>query len=241
METSLHRQLKDHFATVRGLGHKGEVEVQLDKFRIDVVRGKLLVEVQHGGLSAIRDKIRKLCNEHDVLVVKPIVVRKRLVKLTERDGDDRLTPLESQAGRRRRHLSRPSALYPSVSAQATQRLQALMVEVEELRYPGHGRRRRWRKNDFVVQDQQLVEILDTVEFRNAYDLWKIIPGRLPKEFDTAELAKAMETKRWIAQRAAYARCEKWALSKKLANAAMHDSIESCRRRRFCKSRRLRIY
>ena len=225
METSLHRQLKDHFATVRGLGRKGEVEVQLDKFRIDVVRDKLLVEVQHGGLSAIRDKIRKLCNEHDVLVVKPIVVRKRLVKLTKRNGEivsRRWSPKRGVVGDIFHDLVHFTRAFPHKRL----RLQALMVEVEELRYPGHGRRRRWRKNDFVVQDQQLVEILDMVEFRNAYDLWKIIPGRLPKEFDTAELAKAMETKRWIAQRAAYAMREMGAIEEtgKRGNARLYKKL-----------------
>ena len=35
-------------------------------------------------------------------------------------------------------------------------IEAVLVEIEEWRYPGHGRRRRWRKNDFVVADQRLV-------------------------------------------------------------------------------------
>ena len=41
---------------------------------------KQLIEIQHGSLAAIRDKIRKLVENHRVLVVKPIVRQKLLVK-----------------------------------------------------------------------------------------------------------------------------------------------------------------
>ena len=46
MATSLHEQLK-----VRYAGEQGEREVPLGKYRIDVVRDDLLIEIQHGGLS----------------------------------------------------------------------------------------------------------------------------------------------------------------------------------------------
>ena len=59
METSLHRQLKERYA-VDG----AEQEVRLDDYRIDVVSGDQLVEIQHGSLSAIRDKVRRLLKKH---------------------------------------------------------------------------------------------------------------------------------------------------------------------------------
>ncbi len=54
METSLHQQLKALYA-----GDHGQTEVKLGKYRIDAVVAGELVEVQHGGLGAIRDKIRR--------------------------------------------------------------------------------------------------------------------------------------------------------------------------------------
>ena len=82
MATSLHQQLKEHYA-----GESGELEVAHGKYRIDAVRDGLLIEIQHGGLSAIRDKVRKLCKKDDVLVVKPIIGRKRLIKLDAQGGE----------------------------------------------------------------------------------------------------------------------------------------------------------
>ena len=52
METSLHRDLKKLYA-----GDDSQTEVVLGGYRIDAVSGGRLIEIQHGSLSAIRDKI----------------------------------------------------------------------------------------------------------------------------------------------------------------------------------------
>ena len=71
METSLHRQLKAMYAGADGLQ-----EVVHEGYRIDAIRGGELIEIQHGSLAAIRDKIRTLCAEHRVRIVKPIIANK---------------------------------------------------------------------------------------------------------------------------------------------------------------------
>src|SRR6187549_3907645 len=81
METSLHRQLKERYAEGGGL-----TEQRLGRYRIDVIRGNQLVEIQLASLSAIRDKIKTLLKRHDVLVVKPIIIRKHLVKRKREGG-----------------------------------------------------------------------------------------------------------------------------------------------------------
>lgn len=198
METSLHQQLKAHYA-----GDDGEVEVRRGRYRIDVVRGDLLIEVQHGGLSAIRDKIRKLCEKNDVLVVKPIVARRRLIKLDREGGQvvsRRWSPKRGTPADLFDELVHFTRAFPHKRLT----LEVPLVEVEEIRYPGHGRRRRWRKNDHVVEDQLLASVGETLRFRTVHDLWKLVPGKLPTPFDTAELAGALDAPRWIGQRAAYA-------------------------------------
>ena len=54
--------------------------------RIDVVAGGRLVEIQLGSLAAIRDKVRILVEDHHLIVVKPIIVQKLLVKRASKDG-----------------------------------------------------------------------------------------------------------------------------------------------------------
>jgi hypothetical protein len=198
VETSLHRQLKERYADDRK-----QVEVRLGDYRIDAIAGDKLVEIQHGSLAAIRDKIQKLVQKHDVLLVKPVVARKHLVKLREKDG-----PVVE----RRRSPKRGCLLdifdelvyFTRVFPHPRLTLEVPLVEVEEYRYPGHGRRRRRRKRDHVAIDQRLLEVTDVHQFSTADDLARLAPvDKLPVPFHTGHLAEAMELDRWIARRIAY--------------------------------------
>lgn len=197
METSLHRQLKLIYA-----GQQARTEVVLDSYRIDAVSRGRLIEIQHGSLAAIRDKIRHLCENHRVLVVKPIVREKLLVKLAATDGPEihrRKSPKRGQLVDVFDELVYFTRAFPHPRLS----LEVVLVDIEELRYPGHGRRRRWRVNDHVVADQRLVAIGDNIRLRSAADLLKLLPGRMPGEFHTGQLAEHCGVRRHIAQRIAY--------------------------------------
>ncbi len=197
METSLHRQLKEIYAD-----GDARQEVRLDEFRIDVVVDDELIEIQHGSLSAIRDKVKKLVKNHKVLVVKPIVARKRIVKLKDRGGSvvsSRFSPKRGTVLNLFDELLYFTRTFPHENLA----LEVPLVEVEELRFPGHGRRRWKRDNDFQVEDQKLLQIKEIYRFRTAKDLLRVVPKRLPSPFHTGDLAKALGVKRWIAQRVAY--------------------------------------
>jgi len=197
LETSLHRQLKQHYAA-----GSGQIEVVLDDYRIDAIRGKELIEIQHGSLAAIRDKIAELLTEHRVTVVKPIVARKTLVKLDQRGGEvvsRRLSPKRGQL----LNLFDELVYFTRVFPHRRLTLEVALVEVEELRYPGHGRRRRHRENDFQVEDQRLLTIVETHRFRTLGDLRKLLPRSLSTTFHTGQLAESLGVKRDIAQRIAY--------------------------------------
>src|SRR5690606_15536411 len=83
VETSLHREWKTRYA-----GAAARTEVVLDGYRIDAIARGRLIEVQHGTLAAIGDKVRRLCHAHRVLVVKAIVREKLLGKLADADGPE---------------------------------------------------------------------------------------------------------------------------------------------------------
>ena len=196
METTLHRQLKEHYSS-----DESKVEVKFGRYRIDVVTDDRLIEIQHSGLAAISRKIAKLVKTHRVDVVKPIIARKRLVKLAARNGkvvSSRLSP------RRGGFLDLFDELlyFTRVFPHPNLRLIAPFIEVEEIRYPGHGRRRWKRAGDFVVQDRLLTSIIESENYATAQDLHKHLP-RLSKKFDTKQIADQLDIKRWQAQRMAY--------------------------------------
>jgi len=197
VETSLHRQLKTFYAD-----EGARLEVPLGRYRIDVVSGKELVEIQHGSLAAIRDKIRALLADHRVVVVKPIIVRKTLVKQTAKGGEvtgRRLSPKRGGI----LDLFDELVYFTRVFPHRRLALDVLLVDIEEWRYPGHGHRRRWRAADHEVEDQKLTTVHKRVRLRTAKDLAGLITCRLPRTFDTGHLAEGLQIKRWTAQRIAY--------------------------------------
>jgi hypothetical protein len=197
METSLHSELKRLYA-----GPRARTEVVLDQYRIDAVLGSRLIEIQHGSLAAIRDKIRRLLENHRVLVVKPIIRSKVLVKQAEAGGE----PIARRMSPKRGDLLDIFAelvYFTRVFPHPRLTLEVVLVDIEEWRYPGHGRRRRWRRNDHVVADQKLIEIGPQRRLRHAADLVKLVPGTLKGDFHTQTLAERCSVPRHVAQRIAY--------------------------------------
>ena len=196
METSLHRQLKALYA-----GPEDRQEVKLGAYRIDVVRGSQLVEIQHGSLSAIRDKVQRLCAKHDVLVVKPIVARKTLVRLSA-DGVEESRRASPKRGKLL-DVFDDLVYFTRAFPHPRLTLELRLVEIEEHRQKGHGRRRRWRENDQVTLDQKLVTASEPRQLRVAADLLAMLPDNLPASFHTGDLATLAEIPRHVAQRIAY--------------------------------------
>jgi hypothetical protein len=137
-----------------------------------------------------------------VLVVKPLIVRKQLVRLARRGGKElsrRLSPKQATVLDLFHELVYFSRVFPHPRLT----LETLLVEVEERRYPGHGRRRRWRRDDHIVEDQRLTAVVGVERFQTAADLLRLIPAGLCEPFHSGDLAKALGIQRWIAQRIVY--------------------------------------
>ncbi len=197
METSLHRELKLLYA-----GNSGQTEVRIGRYRIDAVIADELVEIQHGRLGAISFKIAELLKSHDVRVVKPIVREKRIIKRRRRGGkivSQRRSPKRGKL----LDLFHDLVYFTKVFPHPRLSIEAVLVDVEEGRYPGHGRRRRYRRNDFQVEDQRLLAVGDSCLLRTPADLVALLNCELPVRFHTGHVAAALGIPRWIAQRIAY--------------------------------------
>jgi hypothetical protein len=217
METSLHRQLKEMYA--RGAGVQ---ESRVGEFRIDVVRAGQLIEIQHGSLAAIRRKVEQLLATHCVLVVKPLVVRKYLVQCAGKDGPElsrRVSPKRGSI----LSLFDELVYFTRVFPHRNLTLEVPLVEIEEWRFAGHGRRRRWRHNDFQIADQKLVRLHGIERFRSARDLLRVIPSGLERPFHTGHLAEELDVRRAVAQKIAYClrRCGAVRTAGKTGNAHLY--------------------
>ncbi|MCA9183365.1 MAG: hypothetical protein KDA51_18015 [Planctomycetales bacterium] len=199
METSLHRQLKLHYAAAPEL-----TEVTLDGFRIDAISPSgELIEIQHAGLGALRNKTKQLLarSKHKLRIVKPIIARKRVVTLHKPGGKvlrSRMSPKRSELLDLFQDLVHFSNVFPMKRLT----LEFVLIEAEETRIDRKNPRRRGKQ--YVSLDQQLVTVGQSIEFITARDLLTLVPiERLPNPFDTAHLAAALERPRWFAQKVSY--------------------------------------
>jgi hypothetical protein len=77
-----------------------------------------------------------------------------------------------------------------------------LVEVEQWRCPGQGRRRRGRPPR-QSEDQRLLAIQRTYRLRTAADLLMLLPPPPQQPFHTGQLAAWLDVPRWTAQQIAY--------------------------------------
>lgn len=197
METTLHRQLKWLYAD-RG----ARFEVPVGKYRVDVVSGGRLVEIQHGPLAAIREKVQDLLKHHCVLVVKPIVARKLLVKRSAKGGrviGRRMSPKRGRV----LDLFDDLVHFTGVFPHRRLTLEVPLVDIEQWSHPRRPRRRGRRAKDHQVEDLKLVSVGPTHHLRTSSDLVGLICGPLSCRFHTGDLADLLAVERWTAQRIAY--------------------------------------
>ena len=199
METSLHQRMKRMYAEDDSC-----IEQRVGRYIIDVIRGEELIEVQFSSLSAINRKIDVLVKEHKVRVVKPLVMRKQLIRCSAKGEavvSRRLSPKRGHVLDIFQELIYFTRVFPHKNLV----LEVPLINIEEWTYPTPKTKRRRRRppKKYTVEDQRLVDVVDTLEFKTARDLMELIPGKLPREFDTADLAKALDQPRWIAQKVAY--------------------------------------
>lgn len=197
METSLHQQLKLHYAP-----DVSKTEVAVGRFRIDAVRNDELIEIQCASLSAIKSKIQTLLKRHQVRVVKPIVLRTRIAKKKtsrSRVSSRRMSPKRGDV----LDLFDDLIYFTRVFPHDGLTLELALVHVEQTRVPGKRRRRRWQK-DYSVQDVSLETIESTIELTTASDLCDLV-GIDPQAdaFTTEDIAALTQRPRWFAQKIAY--------------------------------------
>jgi len=195
MESSLHRQLKEHYGTLRG----GRCEVAVGGFRIDAVdEDGVLTEIQSGGLGSLKPKLRSLLPHHRIRVVRPIVLRRTIVRRERADGPDlsrRRSPHRGSLAEAFDDLVGLASLIPDPNLI----VEFAGVAVDEIRLS------RRRKPGYLVVDRRLNEVLESTAICEPADLWQLLPIGISRAepFTTDDLARKLGKPRFFAQRVAY--------------------------------------
>jgi hypothetical protein len=195
-EKPLHAALKEWYA------QPGDrFETSIDGFVIDIVRNGLLIEIQTGNFSSIKNKLHSLAENHLLRLVYPIAREKWIVRLPQ-NGRGRA------AGRRRspkrgvlEQVFGELVSIPKLLANPNFSLEVLFIHEEEVRR--FDSKRRWRRRGWVTHERRLLDVVGHLIFAGPADLQALIPSHLPQPWTTADLAGAIGQPRWLAQKMVY--------------------------------------
>jgi hypothetical protein len=194
-EKSLHAALKQWYALP-----EDQIEVKVDGFIIDLVRGDLLVEIQTGSFSPLKRKLIRLVETHPIRLVYPVPLEKWIIT---RIPDDTQPPRRRKSPKRGRveHVFNQLIYIPQLIHHPNFTLEVLLTREEEVRHPvvkKHARSKGW-----VTEERRLLEVVDRRIFHTLEDLLALLPAGLADPFTVRELAKAMRQPQRLAQRAVY--------------------------------------
>jgi hypothetical protein len=193
-EYSLHSEIKDWYK-ISG----DELEVKVEDFVVDILRGKLLIEIQTRNFSAVKKKLIKLLLNNQVRLVYPISKLKWIVH-------------ESRTGQflRRRKSPKKGKLLdlfyelvhtPTLIEDRNFSLEVLLIEEEELRCnDGRG---SWRRRGVSVKDRKLMNVFDRIVFEDNRDFLEFLPKELDECFTNRVLALKLGISINLAQKITY--------------------------------------
>jgi len=193
-EYSLHAGIKKWYSALGG-----QVEVKVDDFVVDVIKDKLLIEIQTGNLSAIKKKLDKLLLTNHVRLVYPIA-KVKWIAYASKTGE---------LLRKRRSPKRGKIIdlfiemiyFPDLINNQNFSFEVLLIEEEELRCEdGKG---SWRRRGVSIKDRKLLRVFDRVVFEDRTDFLKILPDNLGMSFTNRVLAKELGISIRLAQKITY--------------------------------------
>ncbi len=192
-EKSLHAQLKVWYS------QEGDrFEVPVGRHVVDIVRGELLIEIQTRNVSAMRNKLATLVEEHPVRLVFPIPASKTIVKLGP--GGEIVS--------RRRSPKRGSVFdifaelvsIPTLIDEPFFDLRVLLIDEVELRE--HSPDGNWRRKGWRTVERRLASVREEILLSSTAQLLGLLPP-LPQEWTTADIAENAGVNRRVAQQVAY--------------------------------------
>ena len=175
------------------------MEVPVDGYVIDLVRGETLVEFQTGGFSALRRKLPALLQRHVVHLVTPIAVARHILKIDA--AGELLSQRRSPKRGRIEDIFAELVSIPAVLNHPRFSLEVVLVELDETRM--QQAKRAFRRRGWSVLGRALRKVLDRVVVNDAAHAMGLLPQGLAHTFTTAEIAAAGALPRRLAQQMAY--------------------------------------
>lgn len=188
-ERSLHAALKKWYAQPGD-----EIEVPLEGFHIDLVRGDLLIEIQTRNFFAMKRKLHKLLENHRLRLVHPIAQEKWLVRVAA-DGVTEISRRRSPKRGTFHDIFDELVSIPALLDHPNFSLEILLIHEEEIRRVRSAREKPAKRTrfprDWDRHDHRLMQVIDSRVIESAADLRKFLPNNLPPAFTNRDLSAAL--------------------------------------------------
>jgi len=193
-EQTLHEQLKEFYAR-----ETGEIESPLGDYKVDVVRGDLLIEIQTRSFSSIRDKLRDLAQDNKVRLVHPIAYQKWIIRLDK--NKKQVSRRKSPRRGRVEDVFYELVYLPKLLMSPNFELEVVLVDLDE--YWVDDGKGSWRRRRWSIHDKRMIELRERNLFKSPEDFKQLIPETLPKEFTSRMLSKEAGLNMRLAQKILY--------------------------------------
>lgn len=193
-EYSLHSAIKNWYSLP---GDKFEVRIY--DFIVDIVREHLLIEIQTKHFSAIKKKLTKMLETHQVRLVYPIPQLKWIRHVTP--SGETIRRRKSPSKGRVVDLFYELVHAPNLIKHERFSLDVLMIEEEEVRCnDGKG---SWRRRGVSIKDRKLMSVHNKVLFKNEKDFLTFVPCDQTKPFTNRTLAQRSNVSIHLARKITY--------------------------------------
>jgi len=179
-EYSLHAEIKNWYREAND-----HIELYIDGFLVDIVRGNQLVEIQIGHFYSLRNKLSKLLPNHPIRVVYPIPILK-WVSRYDRHDDKFLGHRRSPKKRYVQTIFEELVYIPLHIMHPNLAIEVLLVEQEDI-WVNDGKG-SWRRRYWSVEDRKLISIYDRILFSDPEDYLSLLPVGLPGQYSSLDVS-----------------------------------------------------
>lgn len=178
-ERSLHASIKEWYAQPGD-----QLEVPFEGFVIDIIRNNLLIEIQTGNFSSLKNKLQVLGRNNLIEIVFPIAENKWIVKQGV-DGTQ-ISRRKSPKRGKIEDLFGQLIYIPAEIIQDNIRLTVLLIDINEIWIDdgkGSWRRKKWSKTD-----QKLLGANNSFTFNKPIDFQNLLSPAISLIFTAKELS-----------------------------------------------------
>ncbi len=176
-----------------------DVEVEVGRYVIDIVKGERLIEIQTANFHIIKAKVENLLQDYHVRVVHPIPQDRWILRLSK-DGEVKSRRKSPKHGRPEDLFSELVGLV-NIVGNPHFSLEVAIIQ-DEVVWIDDGRG-SWRRKGWSVADRKLIKVIDTLLYERPLDYLALLPRSFEGPFTNADLSKALKIRRRLAEKMTY--------------------------------------